>query len=99
MDGTKDKFVIQLLIGNQMYPITVARDKEEVFRKAARLINEKLNRYQSAYPNQGYQKYISVVLLDIAVNLLQSEERLDTQPYDTSIRQLTGEIEEILGGK
>lgn len=97
MDGTNDRFVIQLLIGNQMYPITVTRDKEEVFRKAARLINEKLNRYQSTYPNQGYEKYMSVVLLDIAVNLLQSEERLDTAPYDAAIKQLTGEIEEVLG--
>ena len=46
MEGMSDKFTIQLLIGNQMYPVTVRRDQEEIFRKAAKLINSKLSKYQ-----------------------------------------------------
>lgn len=97
MNGSDDKFVIQLWIGNQRYPITVSRDKEEVFRKAEKLVNEKLNRYRTTYPNQGNEIYMSVVLLDLAVSLLQSEERRDTEPYNTALSQLTKEIEEVLG--
>ena len=51
MEEKKDKLVIQLLIGKQVYPITVRRDQEEVYRKAARQINEKLGRYEQSYPN------------------------------------------------
>lgn len=96
MDANSDKFVIQLWIGNQKYPITVSRDKEEIFRKAEKLVNEKLNRYRTTYPNQGDDIYMSVVLLDLAVSLLQSEERLDTEPYNKVLSQLTKEIEEAL---
>ena len=71
MSTSNDKMVIQLLIGKHQYPITVLRDQEEVFRKAARLINEKLGRYEQAYPNQGSEKYTSVALLDFAVRALQ----------------------------
>ena len=53
MDPNSDKLVINLFIGRQSYPITVKRDQEEVFRRAAELINNKLQRYQTAYPNQG----------------------------------------------
>lgn len=96
MDASSDKFIIQLWIGNQKYPITVSRDKEEIFRKAEKLVNEKLNRYRITYPNQGDDIYMSVVLLDLAVSLLQSEERQDTEPYNKVLSQLTKEIEEAL---
>ena len=56
MDPNSDKLVINLFIGRQSYPITVKRDQEEVFRRAAELINNKLQRYQTAYPNQGNEK-------------------------------------------
>ena len=41
MDASSDKFVIQLWIGNQKYPITVSRDKEEIFRKAELIARHK----------------------------------------------------------
>ena len=53
MEENSDKFVIQLLIGKQVYPITVRRDQEEVYRKASRMINEKLARYEQSYPTLG----------------------------------------------
>ena len=39
-DNKSDKLVIQLLIGKQVYPITVKRDQEEIYRRAARMIND-----------------------------------------------------------
>lgn len=97
MAETKDKLIIKLMIGNQIYPISVKRDQEEIFRKAAKDINEKLQRYQTTYPNQGYEKYMSIALLDFAVKVLQVENNHETEPYCKSIEQLTTEIEEVLG--
>jgi cell division protein ZapA len=94
--AVSDKLVIQLLIGNQMQQITVRRDQEEIFRKAALLINERLNKYKTAYPNQVDAKYMSIALLDFAVKSLQLENNIDTEPYSKSIDLLTKEIEDVL---
>ena len=59
-DNKSDKLVIQLLIGKQVYPITVKRDQEEIYRRAARMINDKLGRYEQSYPHLGYERYTSV---------------------------------------
>lgn len=96
MQDINDKLVIQLMIGNQIYPISVKREQEELFRKAAKQINEKLNRYRVAYPNQGYEKYMSIALLDFAVKALQAESDNDTEPFNKCLSQLTSEIEETI---
>ena len=90
-----DKMVIQLLIGHQQYPITVLREQEEIFRKAARLINEKLGRYEQAYPNQGTEQYTSVALLDFAVRALQLENQKDQSPYADMVQRLSTELEQL----
>jgi cell division protein ZapA len=94
--AVSDKLVIQLLIGSHMQQITVRRDQEEIFRKAALLINERLNKYKTAYPNKGDAKYMSIALLDFAVKSLQLEQNVDTEPYNKLIVSLTKEIEELL---
>lgn len=100
MDAASDsKMVIQLLIGRHQYPITVLRSQEEVFRKAARLINEKLGRYEQAYPNQGSEKYTSVALLDFAVRALQLEALKDQSPYTDMVDRLSTEIEQLFEGE
>lgn len=95
----KDKLVIQLLIGKQVYPITVRRDQEEVYRKAARLINEKLGRYEQAYPNLSYERYTSVALLDFAVQVIQTQKQKDQSPYEDVVKRLTEEIAQLLANK
>ena len=97
MEGMSDKFTIQLLIGNQMYPVTVRRDQEEIFRKAAKLINGKLSKYQQAYQHQPYEKYMSMALLELSVGVLQAGEDNDKGPYQETLEQLTKEMEDVLG--
>lgn len=95
----KDKLVIQLLIGKQVYPITVRRDQEDVYRKAARLINEKLGRYEQSYPNLSYERYTSVALLDFAVQVIQTQKQKDQSPYEDVVKRLTEEIAQLLANK
>ena len=67
-----DKFVIQLMIGKKEFPITIRRDEEEVYRKAAKQINEKLNRYEQAYPNLEPERYTRITL---GLPALEGEEK------------------------
>ena len=96
MEEKKDKLVIQPLIGKQVYPITVRRDQEEVYRKAARQINEKLGRYEQSYPNLSYERYTSVALLDFAVQVIQTQMQKDQSPYEDVVKRLTDEITQLL---
>lgn len=96
MPNNEDKLVIKLMVGNQLYPISVRRDQEEVFRRAAKDINEKLQKYQTTYPNQGYEKYMSIALLDFAVRALQIEKDNSTSLYSDIIIALTKEIEQVI---
>ena len=97
MSEIDDKLVIKLTIGNQVYPITVKREQEEVYRKAAKMINERLSKYQVRYPGQPYEKYMSIVLIDFAVKVLQGEDNDSSEPYRKMIEQLTRSFEETLG--
>lgn len=96
MDENNDKFVIQLLIGKQMHSITVRRDQEEIYRKAARMINDKLGRYETSYPHLGRERYMSVALLDFAVQVLQYQVEKDETAYHDTVDRLSGEIKQLL---
>ncbi len=99
MEEKSEKLVIQLLIGKQVYPITVKRDQEEIYRKASRLINEKLGRYEQSYPNLGYERYTSVALLDFAVQVIQLQQQKDQSPCEDVMRRLSTEIAQLLSEK
>ena len=91
-----NKLVIQLRIGSQMHTIWVQRSQEEIYRKAAKLINDKLGRYAQTYPNQTIEKYMSISILDFAVQALQLEQVQNTAPFVASMEALTSEIEDTL---
>ena len=96
MPNTSDKLQIRLLINNQPYTYTVLREKEELFRKAADLINSKFNKYRTAQPNHSAERYSTTVLVDIAVQLLQQQKDKSVDPIVTSMKQLNTEVEEVL---
>ena len=91
-----EKMVIQLLIGKHVQQITIKREQEEIFRKAAQIINDRLNKYKTAYPEQGEIKYMSIALLDFAVNMLQMENNIDTLPFKQSLEKFVAELDEVL---
>lgn len=99
MAEATDKFVIRLLIGNQIHPLSVPRDKEKLYRDAADYINKRLSQYRTKVPNQTEERYSTVVMLDLAVQIFMMQEQNDTQPFVDALTQLTVEVEEALGEK
>ena len=63
------KFDIHINIANKMYPITVDRNSEEIYRNAAKLIQRRLDTYTAAFHAEDKQDYYAMVMLDLAVNL------------------------------
>lgn len=93
-----DRFVITLSIAGEKYPITARRETEEIYRKAANLINLTLAKYEQTYPKQGHEKYMVMSLLELAITVLQLRDRNDTEPYKDFMEQLVKELEEVLPG-
>ncbi|MDD7080920.1 MAG: cell division protein ZapA [Prevotella sp.] len=96
VDNKSEKMVIQLLIGKQVYPITIKREQEEIYRRAARMINDKLGRYEQSYPHLGYERYTSVALLDFAVQVIQLQNQKDESPYEKVVDRLNEELGQLL---
>jgi len=67
------KFDIQLRIANKIYPITVDRDNEETYRKAAKLIQQRIDRYTTEFFAEDKQDYYAMVMLDLAIALVSEQ--------------------------
>ena len=78
---TDEKFNIQLRIANKTYPITVNRSTEETYRKAAKLIQQRIDCYTASFFAEDKQDYYAMVMLDLAIALVKEqniEDRLQT---------------------
>ncbi len=99
MDKASETFTITLRLGSLIFPITVKRSEELVYRDAEKLINQRFNYYAGHYPNQGNETYLTMAALDIAVSLKRNETRNDAAPYAESMKRMLAEIEDVLGAK
>lgn len=84
---------ITIRLGKMLFPITVKRREEEVYRAAEKLINERLNFYAGKYQHQGDETYMAMAILDIAVALKKDEQRKDASPVMRTVSALLQEIE------
>lgn len=68
-----EKFNIQLRIANKTYLITVDRNNEETYRKAAKLIQQRIDRYTTEFFAEDKQDYYAMVMLDLAIALVSEQ--------------------------
>lgn len=85
---------ITIRLGKMLFPITIKRREEEVYRAAEKLINERLNFYAGKYQHQGDETYMAMAILDIAVALKKDEQKKDTTPLMDKVNTLLQEIED-----
>lgn len=90
---------IHLLIDNERYPLTIKRVDEQIYRDAAKQIDNKLNKYRSAFPDFSPSKHWAMAALEIAFENTFLKDRNDTQPFQEKIKELTKDIEEIISNK
>ncbi|MBT3244399.1 MAG: cell division protein ZapA [Bacteroidetes bacterium] len=90
MDG---KFHIKLQIVGRYYPLLIERKDEERFRKAAKLINDKVAQYKLRYKDKDNQDFLSMAALQFVLKELDLEEKIDERPVVSAIEELTDELE------
>lgn len=75
MKETNDELLkIVLTIGGQKIEINVPRREEQIFRDAAKMVNQKYQDYLNEFPKQSKETYLTMTLVDIAVRLQREFE-------------------------
>ncbi len=74
--------------------VKVPREKEEQWRKAVQLINNKLNAYFAAYKGVKNSTEITYyAMIDIALTAIAESERNNTSKLSDILSQLSSEVE------
>jgi cell division protein ZapA len=89
-----EEFTISVNIADRPYRLTIKREEEEVIRKAATKINDKVKNYSANYAFNDKQDLIAMVALEEATIALNKEKRLSDLD-DSLLNELT-EIDRVL---
>lgn len=97
MDDKKMK--INLLIDCQRYPLNIPREDEQLYRDAAKLIDNALNYYRRLNPGLSANNYWAMTALEFAFHYLSTKDKNDTKPYLDKIEELTEELDHYISNK
>lgn len=96
MASVSDTLSITLKLGGQILPMTIRREDEEFYRDAEKLINQRFSYYANTYPQLGSEMYLTMMALDIAVQLKSAERSSNLGPLTDTFRSLVHDIETSL---
>ena len=93
-----DEFKIQLRVADKVYPIFCKRSEEELYRKAATAINDRIFQYSSKFSGAKLEMkdLLAMVAVDISIKNLINIKKEDTSPLMDRIESLDKELEEYL---
>ncbi len=91
-----DKLSIKINIGNAYYPMRINRDEEEIIRRAAKIINDKLTQYQNKYTEREPFDLLAMTSLQYVKQLLECENKNDVSSLTEELKQINEELEHFI---
>lgn len=88
-----DKLNINLWIGSQRFQLNILRKDEQLYRDAAKQVNDKLNKYRQDYPNVGTEEIWAMAAFELSFQNISMKDRNDTQPLIEKIKELEKDID------
>ena len=85
---------IKINIADRIYPLRVDMAEEEVIRRAAKLINDRIKEFQDNYAVRDKQDLLSMCVLHYATGMLKAERK--TSADDVGIAKAVGELDGML---
>ena len=67
---------ISLPIADRSYRLAIDKEHEELFRKAAKLIDKRIKDYSGSYAYKDKQDLLAMVALEYATGYLQNDQQL-----------------------
>ncbi|HPI31463.1 MAG TPA: cell division protein ZapA [Bacteroidales bacterium] len=89
-----EEFSISVVIADRSYRLTIARQEEEIVRKAARTINDKIKEFANNYAFKDKQDLLAMIALQYTSNALNLEQ---SNVYkDTKLKDKLLELDKVL---
>lgn len=85
---------IKVQVANRTYPLTIKEEQEEVMRKAAKIINDRMKIYEANYSVKDTQDLLAMCALEFAAKAIESENNKNIM--DSSVGEQLEEIERFL---
>ena len=80
-------------------PLNIPRKDEELYRKAEKLVNSYLVRFQKMYNQRPSEEILIMVAFQIAVIVSKQELSEDKVPLAEKIQELDNELKLLLSGE
>ncbi len=77
-------------------PLSIAREDEELYRKAEKMVVNYLEKYQKLYNQRPSEEILIMVAFQIAVIVSKQELKEDTVPLAEKIQSLDDELKALL---
>ena len=85
---------IKINIADRVYPLKVNTEEEEIIRRAAKLINDRIKDYQENYAVKDKQDLLSMCVLHYATTTLKAEKQVLVE--DTEVAEKVYQLDLIL---
>jgi len=91
-----EKLSIKIKIDGREYPITVGKDDEEKYRKAAKIINDIIVTYRQTYSGKDTQDFLAMTAYQFVLKNMELEEKVDQSPMFDELKKLDEELSDYL---
>jgi cell division protein ZapA (FtsZ GTPase activity inhibitor) len=85
---------IKINIADRVYPLKVNTEEEEIIRRAAKLINDRIKDYQENYAVKDKQDLLSMCVLHYATTSLKAEKQVLVE--DTEVTEKVYQLDQML---
>ncbi len=89
---------ISLPIADRSYKLAIDKEHEELFRKAAKLIDKRIKDYSGSYAYKDKQDLLAMVALEYATGYLQNDQMLsdNESQWKAKLRAIDHTLDEQL---
>jgi cell division protein ZapA (FtsZ GTPase activity inhibitor) len=91
-----DKLSIRVNVADRFYPLKIERKDEETIRKAAKLINDRVQVYKQHYADKDTQDFLAMAALQFVIKVIENEQNEEAVVIADELNTLTQEIETLL---
>jgi len=91
-----DKLSIKINIGNKYYPMRINRSEEEIIRRSAKIINDKLTQYQNKYAERDPFDLLAMTSLQYVKQFLECNQKNDVSSINEGLKQINEELEHFI---
>ncbi len=85
---------IKINIADRVYPLKVSTEEEEIIRRAAKMINDRIKDYQENYAVKDKQDLLSMCVLHYATTSLKAEKQVMIE--DTEVTEKVYQLDHLL---